>query len=251
MSGRKRILVTRAREQAGEFAALLEASGLEPVIFPVIEFAPPEDKEKVLKAIQNITTCDWLLLTSSNGVKFFLKYLQASGKALLDLEGLKVCAVGPRTARTAKESGIHVDLIPDNFQAEGVLEAFRKISVSGKNILFPRAEEGREVLPRGLDEMGAKVDLVHVYRTVKPEGKEDELKAILEQGIDVITFTSGSTVRNFLDILKGGNLTINAKIACISQVTADLANRLGLKTDILPEKNTTKSLAEALEKHFR
>jgi len=245
---KKKVLITRALDQAGEFAALLEESGFHPLIFPTIEFSPPKDIERVSKIVRNISSYDWVLLTSANGVKFFVENLEKVGPPALLLKNIKVCAVGPKTAEAAENSGLTIDLIPDNFQAEGVLNALGGVGIKGKKILFPRAEEGRDVLPGGLEEMGASVELLSLYRTIKPEGKEGKLKAILEKGVDFITFTSGSTVKNFVSILGENNLHLldGARIACISEVTAQTAASLGIQTDILPAQNTTRSLAEAI-----
>ena len=247
---KKKVLITRALDQAGDFAALLEERGLIPLTFPTIEFAPPEDTEKVVKILRNISSFDWIVLTSSNGVKFFVECLKKAGDPAHLLKTIKICAVGPKTAQAAEKSGLTINLIPDNYQAEGVLHAFAKIGIEGNNILFPRAEEGRDVLPDGLKSLGAKVELLPVYRTVKPEGKEERLKDILGNGVDIITFTSGSTVRNFISILGESNRALlnGVKVACISEVTAKTAEKEGIKTDILPSENTTLSLAEAIKK---
>lgn len=245
---KKKVLITRALDQAGDFAALLEERGLIPLTFPTIEFAPPEDTEKVAKTLRNISSFDWILLTSANAVRYFIKSLEKVAPLALLLKNIKVCAVGPKTAEAAEKLGLIIDLIPEDYQAEGVIHAFAAVGIEGKNILFPRAEEGRDVLPDSLEKMGASVELVPVYRTVKPEGKEGKLKAILEKGVDFITFTSGSTVNNFLSMLGENNLHLldGVKIACISEVTAQTAASLGIQTDILPVQNTTRSLAEAI-----
>ena len=247
---KKKVLITRASDQAGEFAALLEEYGLLPLTFPTIDFSPPEDVEEVVKTLENISSYDWLLLTSANAVRFFIQSLEKAGKPSKLLENIKICAVGPKTAETAEKFGLTIDLVPEDYRAEGVLHAFADVGMEGKRILFPRAEEGREILPDGLEGMGASVKLVPVYRTVKPEGREEKLKAILESGVDFITFTSGSTVKNFLTMLGKNNLHLldGVKIACISEVTAQAAEKLGIQTDILPTQNTTRSLAEAISK---
>jgi uroporphyrinogen III methyltransferase/synthase len=248
---RKKVLVTRASGQAEVFAHQLQNAGLEAVIFPVIEFAPPEDPQPLAEAIRNITTYDWLIFTSSNSVRFFIDALHKEGKTVSNLSGLKICAVGPKTAEAVKMEGIAIDLIPEQYQAEGVLEAFKETGIKGKKILFPRAKEGRELLPEGLKQMGAELNLVPVYRTVKPEGKEMQLEGILEKGIDIISFTSGSTVKNFLEILGGKRqLIAGPRIACISDVTAKVATKYGFEVDIIPKENTTESMVEAIYRYF-
>ena len=249
---KKRVLVTRALEQGREFADLLQNLGLEPVVFPLIEFIPPKEKSKFEDAVNNLASYDWILLTSANAVRFFVKYLKTMKVDLSLIEGIKVCAVGPKTAEVARELSIKIDLIPDNFQAEGVIKSFQSLGIEGKKILFPRAEEGRAVLPEGLSALGAEVSLVPVYQTVEPEGKEDELKNLLKNGLDVITFTSGSTVRNFVKIVGRENLALikNIKIACISEVTAKVGRDQGFEVAIVASENTTQSLAESIAKFF-
>jgi len=249
---KKKVLVTRAKEQAREFADLLEGFGFQPLIFPLIEFRSPKDKNKLEEGLGHISDCDWLLLTSANAVRFFIEGLKALGLSLSVIKGLSVCAVGPRTAEAAKKAGITIDLLPEKFQAEGVIRSFKKIGIQGQKIFFPRAEEGREVLLYGLANLGADVILVPIYRTVKPEGKEGDLKDLLHKGVDIITFTSGSTVRNFIEMLGNENLPLSqsVKIACISDVTAAVTREYGLKTDIIASKNTIQSLAESISNYF-
>ena len=249
---KKRVLVTRSREQAPAFAKLLRKYGLEPVIFPTIEFVPPGDTGPVRKALERLSKYRWLIFTSANGVRCFMKILRDSGGSPSDLAGLKVCAIGPKTAEAAEAEGLKVDLVPERYQSEGILEAFNKMDIKGENILFPRAKEGRDVLPEGLEGMGADVDLLPVYEGVKPEGKEEELKAILGEGIDVLTFTSAATVKNFMEMIGGErHLIEGVKVACISEVTAASARELGLDVDIVPGENTAAALAEAVGRFFR
>lgn len=249
---KKRVLITRSKEQAAAFARLLEDYGLEAVIFPTIEFVPPEDKTPFSEALKNLPSYRWLILTSANGVIHFIRGLEDAGGAVSDLSGMNICAIGPKTAEAAEQCGLKVDLIPERYQSEGILDAFRKIDIEGEKVLFPRAKEGRDVLPDGLREMGAEVDLLPVYEGIKPEGKGEELREVLKKGIDVLTFTSGATVRNFMEILGDENrdLIKGAKVACISEVTARTAEKLGLKVDIVPEENTTAALAEAVGRFF-
>lgn len=249
---RKKILVTRAQNQAIDFADILEEKGFETILFPVIEFAPPRDKTSLQAVAQKLETYDWLILTSANCVKYFIQALQSEGKSVSDLNDLKVCAIGPKTADAARYVGLKTSLIPKSYQAEGIIETLKSLGMEGRNILFPRAEEGRDILPDGLRIIGANVDLVPVYRAVRPEGLEGALESILKEGIDVITFTSASIVKNFMQILGEENkkLLKGAKIACLSDITAGAAEQCGLKTDILPEENTTLSLAEAIRKNL-
>lgn len=249
---RKKVLVTRAQSQAVDFAKILEEKEFEAVTLPVIEFAPPKDKTPLLEASQKLETYDWLILTSVNTVKYFIQALESTGKSTSEINDIKVCAVGPHTAEAARLGGIKTALIPKVYEAEGIIETLKSLGMEGRNVLFPRAEEGRDILPEGLRIIGAKVDLVPVYRTVKPEGLEEKLLSVIKRGIDVITFTSGSTVKNFLEILgdKNRDLIKDMKIACLSHVTSNVAEKYGVKTDILAKENTTLSLAEAIHDYL-
>lgn len=247
-----RVLITRAADQAGEFAKILENLGFEPLVFPLIQFETPNDKSLIHKTLHQLDSYDWLLLTSANAVRFFNDCLKEVGINTTRLKTLSICTVGPKTGEAAQKAGLKIDLVPENYQAEGVLESFQRLGVKGKKILFPRAEEGRELLPQGLKNLGAQVTLLPVYRTVKPAGKEGDLTKLLSKGVDVITFTSGSTVRNFLEVLGTENLPMlsHVKIACISEVTAKVAREHGINTDFIPSENTALALAETIRRHF-
>lgn len=246
-----KVLVTRAKEQADEFAYLLKNYGFKPVIFPVIAFEPPEDISIVNRSIQEIESYEWLIFTSTNGVRFFIAALARLGKSVNNLEKIKICTVGPKTAEVAKDFDLNVSLMPESYHAEGVLNSFESININNRTILFPRAEKGNKILPEGLKKMGAKIDMVPFYRTVKPVENEDELTYILNNGIDVITFTSSSTVDNFLSILGNkSDLLKGMKIACISKITAEAVKRHGLGCDIIANKNKTDSLANAIKQYW-
>jgi len=247
-----RVLVTRAKDQAEEFAALLRGHGFEPVVFPVIVFESLAGSPAVNNSLENIGSYEWLIFTSANGVNFFMQGMTVHGKSVKSLANLKICAVGPKTAQVAEEFGMNIDLIPEDYSAEGVLRSFECLDIKDSAIMLARAEKGNNVLPEGLKKMGAKVDLVAFYRTIKPVGKEEELKSLLHCGIDVITFTSGSTLDNFLAILgeNSRDLLKGIKIACISSITAATAEKHGLKLEIIAGNNKTDSLASAIKKYY-
>ena len=248
----KKVLVTRALEQADEFAHLLKDYGFEPVIFPVISFEPPADSSAVNKSIRDIGLYEWLIFTSANGVKFFMDALSKSGGTVNDIAKIKICAVGPKTAEAAIKFGLDISLIPENYNASGVLASFESINIKRKTVLFPRAETGNDILPEGLKKMGARIDMVPFYRTAKPALRGNELKKILHNGIDVVTFTSGSTVDNLLSILGSRHLDKlkGIKIACISELTAAVAERHGLGCDIIARKNRVDSLVDAIKEYY-
>jgi uroporphyrinogen III methyltransferase/synthase len=253
----KRILITRAREQSGEFATLLKKTGAEVMELPTIEIVPPLSWKELDRVFPRLRSYDWLIFTSANGVHFFWQRLREKGKTRLP-PSIKVCAIGPATAKQLKEKKISVDYMPKEFIAESILDGFQKKFIKGKRILLARAKKARDILPKGLRKMGAKVDVVEVYRTIKPRGGSKRLRQLLTDGkINVITFTSSSTVNHFVDLLKKEDLQKRLKgiaIACIGPVTAKTAKEWGMKVQIQPKEYTiprlTKAIAEYFDKKF-
>lgn len=252
--GRK-ILITRARDQVSEFSDLLHRNGAESVEFATIEVVPPRSYKALDQAIEGLQDYDWIMFTSVNGVIFFIKRLQASGRDIRALSGLKICAIGPRTAEEIQQYGVKIDLIPDEYLAEGVIKGMGRRKLKGKKILIPRAEVAREILPQELDRMGAQVDVVTAYRTVRPTKSVEPVKKLLQAGkISVITFTSSSTVRNFVEMFKKKELPRllkRAKIACIGPITAETAKQFGIKTDVMPKDSTIPSFVDAICFYFQ
>jgi uroporphyrinogen III methyltransferase / synthase len=250
----KKILITRAREQSGEFATLLKKMGAEVTEFPTIEIVPPLHWKELDQAIHQLKFYDWVIFTSANGVHFFWQRLKEKGKHRLP-SSLKVCAIGPATSRQLKERKIPVAYMPKEFIAEAILKGFEKIPVKGKRILLARAKKARDVLPNGLKKMGAKVDVVEVYRTVKPKGGTKKWRQLLADGnIDVITFTSSSTVNHFAELLQKGDLKKRLKgmaIACIGPVTTRTAKGWGIKVQIQPKQYTIPGLTQAIVEYFK
>ena len=249
----RRIVVTRAREQQGDFAELLEGYGAKVVEYPSIAFLPPEDWEPLDQALDRIDSYDWAIFTSANGVRFFLERLQARGKDLRVLQGIRVATIGPATAATLQEAGHTANLVPDEYRAEAILKALGS-DLGGMRFLIPRAAEAREVLPVGLRERGAEVDVVPVYRTVPVADESATVLALLRAGqIDAVTFTSSSTVVNFVEAFPGEDLPALLKgvtIACIGPITAETAARCGLRSDVIASTFTIPGLAEALVAHI-
>ncbi|MBI5559700.1 MAG: uroporphyrinogen-III C-methyltransferase [Deltaproteobacteria bacterium] len=251
----KRVLVTRAAGQAGVFTELLEGYGAQAIVFPVIKTAAPGNYKAADAAVRNLNGYDWAVFTSVNGVKYFFDRLCKLGYDIRELKGVRVCAIGPATAAAVKERGIKVDLTPREYRAESVIEAFGKKNIKGKRFLLPRALKAREVLPEEIERLGGKIDVVTVYRTIKPVEETKELKKLLaDKGVDVVTFTSSSTVENFVSLFKKGEikrLLKGAAIACIGPVTADAAKKQGLKVDIMPKDYTIPALARATAGYFK
>lgn len=248
----KRIVVTRAREQASDFVEILERQGASVVEFPTIEIVPPASWDAIDGALERLDTYDWALFTSVNGVKYFIERLKAKGRDVRDLKGIKLCAIGPKTASEIEALGLRLDFVPKEFRAEGIIEGLG--DVKGMRILLPRAEVAREILPEELTRMGATVDVVTAYRTVRPEGKTAEIKDLFRHGkIDIITFTSSSTVTNFLQMFEeseGADLLKGVEVASIGPITAETAKKNGIETAIMPNDYTIPALAEAIVDHY-
>ncbi|MCS6896835.1 MAG: uroporphyrinogen-III C-methyltransferase, partial [Nitrospira sp.] len=189
----KRVLMTRAQEQAWELAERLAAYGADPIEAPTIQIVPPDDWGPVDRAIASLASYDWVIFTSVNGVTQFMTRLRANGLDARCLAGRRLCCIGPRTAQELERFGVKADMIPADYQAEGIISALGDMEVRSARILIPRAEVAREMLPDELRERGAHVDVVPVYRTVMPSGDSERWRRFLAEGqIHVVTFTSSS-----------------------------------------------------------
>jgi uroporphyrinogen III methyltransferase/synthase len=250
----KTIVVTRAREQASDFRTLLEERGAHCLEFPTIQVVPPTSWTPLDNAIGQLADYDWVIFTSVNGVRFFFERLQEQGKDGRALHGIKLGAIGPKTGATIVERGLRPDLIPPEYRAEAVIDALGKDEVSGKKFLLPRAAKAREILPEKLEEMGGKVDVVTAYETVRPPGKAEEVRRLLQKGeIACITFTSSSTVDNFAAMFPDDNLPAlvgDAAVASIGPITAETAGGYGLEVDIIPEEYTIEALTASIVEYF-
>ncbi len=252
-----RVIVTRAKEQSGGLSAMFERAGAEVVSVPAIETVPPEDKSGIDRGIENLSSYDFAVFTSANSVKFLLLRMAELGKGLEDLRRLRIVAVGPKTAKALGESGLKADVVPDEFVAEGVVSALAGEGVGGKRFFYPRAEAARDVLPDALRKAGAIVDVVTAYRTVAPDGPAGIIKGALAGDMPtVITFTSSSTVRNFLDAAAQAGLSpakalSDAVIACIGPVTAKTVKEAGLKVSVVPREYTAEFLFSAIIDYFK
>ena len=248
----KGIVITRPHEQAEEFASLLQAQGARVIHFPTIKIVPADDLSDLDRAIGAIGDYQWIIFTSANGVSHFFRRLRELGKDIRDLKGIRICAIGPATGGAVEDRGIRVDLVPESFISEGVIEAFREENVKGSRILLPRAEAARDVIPGGLAKLGATVDVTTVYRTVSSGRKKSELEEWIKKGkVDVITFTSSSTVTNFIKIMgRDFSLPSQVRIACIGPVTAATAKKAGLKINIMQERYTIPGLVEGIVDYF-
>jgi uroporphyrinogen III methyltransferase/synthase len=252
----KKILITRARQQASRFAALLRAYGAEPVEVPTIEFAPPHSWEPIDGAITEIRNYDWLIFTSVNGVRAFVERCEVQQRPLNELQGRHICAIGPATAQELEAMGVQVDVVPAEYRAESVVESLSAFPIAGRRVLIPRAAVARDILPRALTALGARVEVVEVYRTLPPSDglAPDVRRLLMARAIDVVTFTSSSTVTNFAQLLGDMELSTlfdSTFIACIGPITADTARAYGLTPTIMPDAYTVPALAQAIVDFFR
>ena len=249
----KGIVITRPERQADDLACLLSAEGAQPISFPTIKIVPPISWRELDCAIDKLTTYDWMIFTSANGVQYFFERLREKQKDIRDLKGIKICCIGPATARQIEDKGIKVDLVPKQFIAEGILESFAAMNLKGSKILLPRASKARNVLPEGLKKLGASVDVIATYQTVNSGRKKEEIAALINDSkVDVITFTSSSTVTNFVEIM-GRDFTLPAHVdvACIGPVTAATAKKAGFRIDISQEEYTMEGLVQSLVDHVK
>lgn len=252
----KRVLVTRAKAQASELSNLIRARGGEPIECPTIDIRPPDDWAEVDEAIEQLATYQWLVFTSVNGVKAFMQRLWYHARDARALAGLQVCCIGPRTAEEVRRFGIDADLVPETYQAEGLIEVLTRAGVSGQRVLLARAAQAREILPDELERLGAFVRVVKVYKTVVPAIEREHVQQLFrDHSIDVVMFASSSTVRNFFqlfdgvrDVKKHLNGTI---IASIGPITAETIREMGLDVHVMAAQNTIPALVQSLVDYVR
>lgn len=252
----RRIVVSRARDQAEALAFPLRELGAEVVEIPFIEIRPPASFRPLDDALREINGYDWLILTSVNGVKALAGRIQHLGLDALNFIHLKVAAIGPATEQALEEQRFKVDVVPDKYVAEAVVSALRD-QVKGQRILLVRAKVARDVIPEELRRAGAVVKVVEAYETVAPPASRAHLQSLLQdsaQRPDVITFTSSSTVRNFallaeLPATRGDRrppLLQDVKLASIGSVTSQTLRELGLPVDIEAQHFTIPGLVRAI-----
>ena len=247
----RRIVVTRPREQAGEMVAWLEEAGAEALLFPTILIEPVIDLAPMDRAMDRLGDHDWVIFTSANGVRFFMERLTARGMDLRAFAGARVAAIGSATGSALAGNGLRVDLIPQRFQAEGLLESLPE-DLSGQRILIPRAREARDILPETLSRRGAEVEVLVVYQAVPQEQKVATLRQEIVGGrIDAVTFTSSSTVTRFVGLFSPGEAATllnqqGVTVGCIGPITATTAVQLGLDVQIQAPTFTVPSLVTAL-----
>jgi uroporphyrinogen III methyltransferase/synthase len=254
----RRVVVTRPREDADELVDRLVALGADAIEAPMTRILPPEDFGPLDDAVARAGTFDWIVFTSANAVDSFMGRLLAGDGDVRDLKGVRLCAIGPVTRDRLQRYHVKVDLVPSEGRPEGVVQALvAHGGIAGARFLLPRADSGREVLADVLRKSGAEVTDVTAYRLMLTEaGREEEpdiYRMLLEGKIDVVTFTSASTVRNFVRTMgreQAADLLQQTTVACIGPVTAEAAAQLGIQTSILPQEFTVPALVDAIVKYY-
>jgi uroporphyrinogen-III synthase len=252
-----RILVGRARHQASALSVGLRELGAEVVEIPFIEIRKPRSYKPLDSALKNLHDYDWLILTSVNGVDAVWDRLRAIRLTKRQLNHLKVAAIGPATKKAIEKRGIKVNVVPEEYVAESVVKSLRK-QIAGKRVLLARARVARDVIPRELRKLGAKVDVVEAYETVIPQSSRTRLRTILKDSKrrpDVITFTSSSTVRNFVALLgrkmwrgrpRKANPLDGVRFASIGPITSSTLRELDLPVHIEAKQYTIPGLIKAI-----
>jgi uroporphyrinogen III methyltransferase/synthase len=249
----KRILVTRARRQAGSLSQLLAERGAQPIELPAIDIQAVADPGELDRAILNLGHYHWIVFTSVNGVESFwqrLNNLKQDSRALSDL---KVSAIGPATAQVLETKGIIPDYVPQVYTSEGIIAGLKNQDIFGQRFLLPRADIADNGLAQGISRLGALVHEVTAYRTVPAAEAITQAKQMILSGkIDAITFTSSSTVTNLVAAF-GEELPAisSARVACIGPKTAQTATKVGLSVDIIAREQTIPGLVTAMEEYFK
>ena len=249
----RRIIVTRTREQASELVALLEEQGADCLEYSTINIEPMGDNTELDGEIKDIGAFDWLLFTSLNAVTYFFKRVRELGLDSRSLSGPRIAVVGRATGDELLKYGIRADLLPEKFTGEGLGEALLAQGVVGRRILLPRALAARDVLPDMLTRGGAEVRIVPVYRNVPVKGRKEQLREELEEKkIDMVTFTSSSTVINFLTMVDAGSeeelhrLLNGVDIATIGPITSKTVEENGLRVAVQPDRYTIPDMVRAI-----
>ncbi|HEV8702012.1 MAG TPA: uroporphyrinogen-III C-methyltransferase [Candidatus Polarisedimenticolia bacterium] len=249
------IVITRPRHQAAPFADALRAQGARVLLAPVIDLLPPRSYAPLDRAIARLGAYDALIFTSANGVARFFSRLDARGADVRDLKGVEIIAIGPATAAAVEAHGLRVGMVPDEFRAEGILEALSRRDLRGARVLIPRATVARDVLIRALRGRGADVEVVPVYRTVPSREGAAQVREALRSGrLDLVAFTSSSTVTSFAALFRGrrdARLLRRVAVAAIGPITAATARRVGFRVVVVPRAYTVDGLAEAIVRRFR
>jgi uroporphyrinogen III methyltransferase / synthase len=250
----KTAVVTRSRDQASDLVQLLNAAGARCLEVPTIEIVPPADFAPLDAALQHLSRYEWVIFTSANGVRAFMDRLFHMGLDARVLGRSRLAVIGPATAQALRDYGLVADVVPDTFQAEGLLEVLEPKLLGGTRLLLARAEQARDVLPEGLTRLGLNVDVVPVYRAVPPASLPPEAAGVLAEGrVDILTFTSSSTVHNFAGLVGQDafqQLAARAAVASIGPITTATLGEYGITPQIEPAAFTIPALAAAIVEYF-
>ncbi|MGD8188779.1 uroporphyrinogen-III C-methyltransferase [Brevibacillus ginsengisoli] len=245
----KRILVTRARSQASDLSERIAELGGEAYEFPLVKMMPPRESQPLDEALHDLGSYDWVMFTSMNGVAFFFKRMRELKVDIRTMKA-KIAAVGPKTAESLEEKGLTVSVLPGEYHAEGLLNSLQGQLKAGEKVLLPRADIARKTLPKELSNLGLEVTEVDTYDTVIDAGNvEETIELLQDKAIQIITFTSSSTVKNFVQAMQGQNLSQlldGVQIACIGPITADTARSLGLNVDLVANDSTIQGLVDCI-----
>lgn len=250
----RRVLVTRSREQASFLSRAIEDLGGRAVEFPTIRIADPVDFGRLDRAAAGAAGYRWIIFTSVNGVRYFFDRLFRQGKDIRELKGVNICAIGPKTRNALEGYGIRVEYVPGEYRAEEIAAGLKGRICPGDAVLLPRADIARKDLVELLERQGARVDEVAAYRTVAYEGPREEVRRMIREGeIDLITFTSASTVRNFTSMIGEDLLPLpeGTVVASIGPVTSRTAGELGLPVHVEASRHTIEGLLEAMLEYYR
>jgi uroporphyrinogen III methyltransferase/synthase len=240
----RRIVVTRAKDQADALSDRLRALGAEALEVPAIEFQAPNDPGPLDCALAQLDTYDWLIFTSVNGVRYFIQRLDRSGHDLRKLRA-RICAIGPATRAAIEALHLKADVMAKEYIAEGLLAALEPFDLQGKRMLLPRAAAARDVVPTELRRRGATVDVVEAYHTVVPEETASRIRELWSRKPDCVTFTSSSTVRNFVEAA-GPEILQGVAVATIGPITSQTARELGIPVTAEADVYTIDGLLEAV-----
>jgi uroporphyrinogen III methyltransferase/synthase len=246
----RRVLITRARHQVDPFRRELVDLGASVVEIPTLQVQPMPIDDRVRKAIAHLERTALVIFASANAVDIFFQMLLTSGGDARAFHGSKLCAIGHETAESLERHGLRPELITSEYTAEGLAKALEGWEMQGMHVLVPRAEVARDALPSLLANRGAEVEILPVYQAMcPPEAGDALLRLFNNEGVDVITFTSSSTVYNFVRAFPEDRLPAvlgDAEIACMGPVTADTARKLGLTVSIIAREYTTHGLVQAI-----
>jgi uroporphyrinogen-III synthase len=244
-----RVLVGRARHQAGALSGELHKLGATVLEIPFIEIRKPRSFQPLDTALKNLAEYDWLILTSANGVDAMWERLAKLRLMKTKLRHLSVAAIGPATKKAIEKRGVKVDVVPKEYVAESVVRSLRR-RVKGKRVLLVRAKVARDVIPTELRKAGAQVDVVEAYETVVPQSSRTRLRSALKnprRRPHVVTFTSSSTVRNFVALLGKTRTSLNGiELASIGPVTSSTLREFGLRVDIAAKEFTIPGMVKAI-----